>query len=101
MNNKVLNKLIRDQMHYDRDYSYHCLFGIYNEIMGRDYFVTQRKLKYSSFRRLVSTWASVDDGWLRKEGDGQYSRFSKRYPPCPYLLLERKLKEAIGRLWAR
>jgi len=84
----VINKLLRDQMRYDREYSYSCLFGLYNEIMNQDRFCTYNVKSFKTFRNNLNEWAAADS-WLVKVGEGKQARFSKREPSvnCPFLNL--------------
>ena len=81
MNNAVLNKLIRDEMRFERAYDYTTLYAIYNILMREDGRIEFKPMKYKTFKNLLSNWASVESGWLVKVGEGKSARFSKRHPP--------------------
>ncbi len=104
MNNKVLNKLIRDQMQFGRLYSHAAIYQIYlDDVIKNDAFFKEKVLHKKTIKNYVNSWA-VDSVWLgRKYTDKGVAAFYKIEPPvnCPYLLIKLKLKEAIAKLWTR
>ena len=86
MNNKILNYHIRNKMRFGHEYSYSCMFGFYNEIMGWDEFIGEPTKSLKRYKNLLNDWASAD-GWLAKDGEGKRARFYKSHPPCPVMAL--------------
>jgi len=103
MNNKVLNKLIRDQMRYGEEYSYADIYQIYlDDVMDNDQLMKNKVLSAKTVRNYVGTWAN-DSVWLGRKYTKEGALFFKLEPPvnCPYLLLKQKLMEAVRKRWAR
>ena len=80
--NKVINKLIRDEMHYDEEYSYEKMLAKYTEVTELSEFIEigYKPMSYKALRNLLCEWSNVDGGWLAKKGMGKMARFYKRQP---------------------
>ena len=69
--NKVIQQSIKDNMHYDVDYTHVGIWIIYDEIMNRDYFIEHVKISPEALKRHVRTWNTVVGSWIsRKEING-------------------------------
>ena len=81
MNNTILNKHIRDQMHFGEQYSFAKMEAVYNDVMNEDEFLDYPKLSIKSLHNRLSEWSTAG-GWLRKSGTGKDARFWKDEPEC-------------------
>ena len=92
-------KLLRDQMLFDRKYSFAQLYQIYLDIMRQDYFIANGVVvSEKTIRNQLSAIAN-SDSWLCFE-DGLYY---KREPRCYFVRLHEwliKLNEGI-REWVK
>ena len=76
-------KLIRDDMCFDKKYSFDQMYAIYSEIMLQDYFIaTGTVVSEKTIRNQLSAIAN-SDSWLCFE-DGLYY---KREPKCYFARL--------------
>lgn len=81
MNSAVLNKLVRDQMAFEMEYSFPLMEVIYNDIMNLERFIEYKKVSRKTLHNQLSEWANVEGGWLGKKGKGKDARFYKVEPP--------------------
>ena len=88
MNSAALNKLVRCEMHFDVEYSFEKMEGIYNDIMDMGLFAECKKASRKTLHNQLSEWANVEGGWLGKKGKGKGARFYKIEPPLLSLSLE-------------
>lgn len=79
--NKALQYQLRSRMSKDGEYSLKEMKTFYHQIMNLDVFIVE-PYNADLFRRKISGWGIVHDGWLIKRGKGRdavyYKRFTKR-----------------------
>jgi len=90
LSHEELQKLIRSNMGYDRNYTDNDIWYIYTEIMNRDSFIGKYiKMEEGSLRRRLADWSSSYTSWLICTQKDNRRIYSLREPDMCCIMTER------------